>query len=201
MIYMLNSKKLIVLDPAGGGSRLGFMHGEHSEAAVTRALILKLKDKLLMDGKVDAKTSFELAGKELNCEWPDIVRWSELKELNKADIIDFFIRLHINGSSSEAKKGIRICYAGSLFPSIAMHDALVSRAQEENYSLDGGMGYNQQYIQTAPMLKLLSRELVIVPGFLSNPTDREILTGERGQKMLAEGMANGIYKILEIKTE
>ena len=195
---MLNGKKLVVLDPAHGGSDLGAVVGVHKESIIVRSIVRRLQDKLLAERKLEAKTSFELAGRVPNSEWPHSLRMRELNELSKSTPIDFFLRIGLNYSTSEVQGGLVIGYSGSLCTPVMMYDALVFHAQAGGYSLAGNKTrFEYHFRQISPVLSMLSREVLVEPGFLSNPTDCKMLASVEGQEMLAAGLALGIYRVLE----
>ncbi|VVB58300.1 N-acetylmuramoyl-L-alanine amidase [Candidatus Anstonella stagnisolia] len=207
---MQNGKKLVVLNPAHGGNNSGIVHGEHRECAIARSVILKLQDKLLAEGKVEATTSFELAGKPLCCAWEHEERRGELKSINStSNAIDFLLSIGVSyDGPKQESSGLVIHHGTGLMAPIVMRDTLIAHARESGYSLEGNRHYSQWFYSldsyTAThrinhcVLNTVSSELIVLPGFLSNPADREILTSKQGQDVLAEGIAQGLYRILSV---
>lgn len=192
------SRKLIVLDPGHGGRQPGAVSGVITEAKLTRSITLLLKHKLLSDNKLDALTSYEIANKRIDDTWEPEIRKKLLAAFDKAHShIDLLLTIHLNSVARESPSGLVIGHYTRPEKAQIMYDSILATVSPSGYSLAGNRA---ETIQERPELALLNipgiPSLLIEAGFLSNPQELQFLINMQNQHLIAQGIANGCYKLL-----
>lgn len=117
-------RKLVVLDPGA------------KKSAPTMPIVHLLKDRLLLDGLVDAKTSFEIGEKREADAWPLHQRKRLLTSYNREkQEIGYLLIIDLSESSHPLASGLTICHAGIKEDAEIMHDTVVAVAADWGYDI------------------------------------------------------------------
>lgn len=175
---------VIELDPGHGGEDPGACNGSYKECEISYDIAQELEKLLVAQGATVIYTY-----KEGVKPVPEIVdRRLTAYELNP----DLYISIHLNSTTSSGVKGSSVYYYKnyscelSKSISVALAGAVKSGA---GYTLenDGSHFYpfHVTRIENCP-------SVLIECGYLSNSSDRGMMTSSAGKKALAKGIYNGI---------
>lgn len=183
---------IIAIDPGHGGEKdWGTTKGEHREKNINLAIALFLRDileergyRIYMiredDSAVENKTRSGLA---------------------KENGASLYVSIHQNSLEEEndAGRGAEVWYC-DLFDT---RDAELAQCVLDE--LTAFVGMKSRGIKLSNKLIVLKENTLpaclVECGFMSSPTEREMLLTEDYQKKIAEGIANGIQKFMPLETE
>jgi N-acetylmuramoyl-L-alanine amidase len=106
---------------------------------------------------------------------------------------DLFVSVHYNASTSTSASGTATYYTTSDDPYLNAERQALARSVQD--SLIGSVGLPDRKVQTENfyVIKYTSVPAILVEtAFISNPTDRQLLTSEEGQQKFADAIAEGI---------
>jgi N-acetylmuramoyl-L-alanine amidase len=189
------SGQIIVLDPGHGGPDPGAVQGEAIEKDISLSVSLKLRDYLQQQGALvmmTRETDIDLADKDLKGysrrKVQDLKRRIEIINNSEAD---FFASIHLNAIPSSKWKGAQTFYSGHFKESKRgakfIQDEL--RRNLENTNREA---------KTSDSIYILKKSeipgVLVEIGFLSNPTEREMLRQEAYQEQVAASIYQGIMR-------
>jgi N-acetylmuramoyl-L-alanine amidase len=189
------SGQIIVLDPGHGGPDPGAVQGEAIEKDISLNVSLKLRDYLQQQGALvvmTRETDIDLADKELKGysrrKVQDLKRRLELINHSEAG---FFASIHLNAIPSSKWKGAQTFYSGHFKESKRGAKFI----QEE---LRRNLENTNREAKTSDSIYILKKSeipgVLVEIGFLSNPTERELLRQEEYQEQVAASIYQGIMR-------
>ncbi|SEN73468.1 N-acetylmuramoyl-L-alanine amidase [Mesobacillus persicus] len=189
------SGKIILLDPGHGGPDPGAVKEDGIEKDISLSVSLKLRDYLQQQGALvmmTRETDIDLADKELKGyskrKVQDLKR--RLDMINHSDA-DFFASIHLNAIPSAKWKGAQTFYSGHYKESKRGAKFI----QEE---LRRNLENTNREAKTSNDIYLLKNSkipgVLVEIGFLSNPTEREMLKQEQYQEQVAASIYQGIMR-------
>lgn len=189
------SGKIIVLDPGHGGPDPGAVQGEAIEKDISLSVSIKLRDYLQQQGALvlmTRETDMDLADEDLKGysrrKVQDLKRRVDLINHSEAD---FFASIHLNAIPSPKWKGAQTFYSGHYKESKRGAKFI----QEE---LRRNLENTNREAKTSESIYLLKKSeipgVLVEIGFLSNPTEREMLRQEDYQEQVAASIYQGIMR-------
>ncbi|MBY0095444.1 N-acetylmuramoyl-L-alanine amidase CwlD [Mesobacillus maritimus] len=189
------SGQIIVLDPGHGGPDPGAVQGEAIEKDISLNVSLKLRDYLQQQGALvlmTRETDIDLADKDLKGysrrKVQDLKRRLEL--INHSDA-SFFASIHLNAIPSSKWKGAQTFYSGHFKESKRGAKFI----QEE---LRRNLENTNREAKTSDSIYILKNSeipgVLVEIGFLSNPTERELLRQEEYQEQVAASIYQGVMR-------
>lgn len=189
------SGKIIVLDPGHGGPDPGAVKGEAIEKDISLSVSIKLRDYLQQQGALvlmTRETDIDLADEDLKGysrrKVQDLKRRVALINDSEAD---FFTSIHLNAIPSSKWKGAQTFYSGHFKESKRGAKFI----QEE---LRRNLENTNREAKTSDSIYLLKKSeipgVLVEIGFLSNPTERELLRQEAYQEQVAASIYQGIMR-------
>lgn len=189
------SGQIIVLDPGHGGPDPGAVQGEAIEKDISLSVSLKLRDYLQQQGALvvmTRETDIDLADKELKGysrrKVQDLKRRLELINHSEAD---FFASIHLNAIPSSKWKGAQTFYSGQFKESKRGAKFIQEelRRNLENTNREAKISNSIYILKNSEVPGVL-----VEIGFLSNPTEREMLRQEEYQEQVAASIYQGIMR-------
>lgn len=202
------SSKIIYIDPGHGGPDGGAEKGKAIEKDIALSVSLKLRDYLQQQGALVLMTreyDYDLADKDTKGlsrrKTEDLHRRAKLINESHAD---FFISIHLNAIPSARWHGAQTFYhekfVENKIAAEIIQDELIDNLENTNRM---AKPINHVYL-----LKTVKKPGVLVEiGFLSNPTERELLMDDNYQERVAASIYEGVMryfteeKELQIKME
>jgi N-acetylmuramoyl-L-alanine amidase len=189
------SGQIIVLDPGHGGPDPGAVQGEAIEKDISLSVSLKLRDYLQQQGALvvmTRETDVDLADKDLKGysrrKVQDLKRRLEMINNSEAG---FFASIHLNAIPSSKWKGAQTFYSGHFKESKRGAKFI----QEE---LRRNLENTNREAKTSNSIYILKNSeipgVLVEIGFLSNPTEREMLRQEEYQEQVAASIYQGIMR-------
>lgn len=181
--------KIVVIDAGHGGDDKGYSEGRISEKDITLEVLLLLQEKLKDSGiKVyytrtdDGQTSNE--------------KRVELANSVKADML---ISIHTDLSEDLAANGVTTIYNGEYFIQNFNSISLADKLEQAVASATGAKanGLMEASDEDVLVKKATIPAAQINIGYLSNETEKELLTEGEYQKLVAEGIYEAIIEIYE----
>ena len=183
---------IIAIDPGHGGEKdWGTTKGEHREKNINLAIALFLRDILEERGYRTYMIREDDSAVENKTR-------SGLAKENGASL---YVSIHQNSLEEEndAGRGAEVWYC-DLFDT---RDAELAQCVLDE--LTAFVGMKSRGIKLSNKLIVLKENTLpaclVECGFMSSPTEREMLLTEDYQKKIAEGIANGIQKFMPLETE
>ena len=183
---------IIAIDPGPGGEKdWGTTKGEHREKNINLAIALFLRDILEERGYRTYMIREDDSAVENKLR-------SGLAKENGASL---YVSIHQNSLEEEndAGRGAEVWYC-DLFDT---KDAELAQCVLDELTAFAGM--RNRGIKLSNKLIVLKENTLpaclVECGFMSSPTEREMLLTEDYQKKIAEGIANGIQKFMPLETE
>ena len=183
---------IIAIDPGHGGEKdWGTTKGEHREKNINLAIALFLRDILEERGYRTYMIREDDSAVENKLR-------SGLAKENGASL---YVSIHQNSLEEEndAGRGAEVWYC-DLFDT---RDAELAQCVLDE--LTAFVGMRNRGIKLSNKLIVLKENTLpaclVECGFMSSPTEREMLLTEEYQKKIAEGIANGIQKFMPLETE
>ena len=183
---------IIAIDPGHGGEKdWGTTKGEHREKNINLAIALFLRDILEERGYRTYMIREDDSAVENKTR-------SGLAKENGASL---YVSIHQNSLEEEndAGRGAEVWYC-DLFDT---RDAELAQCVLDELTAFAGM--KSRGIKLSNKLIVLKENTLpaclVECGFMSSPTEREMLLTEDYQKKIAEGIANGIQKFMPLETE
>jgi N-acetylmuramoyl-L-alanine amidase len=191
------SGKIIVIDPGHGGPDGGASGGDVVEKKVALKISLKLRDYLQEQGAIvimTRQTDKDLADKftkGYSIRKTEDLR-KRLKIINKSDA-DLFLSIHLNSLPISKYSGAQTFYAlGN-----DENQALAAFIQDE---LRRTLNNTERLAKPIHNIYLLRKAEIpgalVEAGFLSNSTERELLSKDKYQDKIAFGIYKGVLRSL-----
>jgi len=197
------SGKIIILDPGHGGPDGGAVGGEILEKDVALQVSLYLKDYLQEQGALVLMTREE----DVDLADPKTKGYSRRKVedlrkrvemVNESDG-DLFISIHLNAIPSPRWKGAQTFYQRS---DSKENERVAKFIQDE---LRTNLGNTDRYAKSINGIYILKKAEIpgalVEVGFLSNPSERALLSTDDYQKKLAASIYNGIMRHYTVEEE
>ena len=186
--------KVIYIDPGHGGADCGAYYKNIKESDVNLEISIKLMNSLKKDGATVYLTrygDYDLSTPDAwNRKRSDLSRRANI--INKSNC-DLYLSIHLNADDSGVFHGAEVYY-DTINPE---NEKIASIFQEEfNKHLSGGRDFKEN--STKYLQRRVNRPGVLLEvGFLSNSTERVLLTSEVYQNKLVNVIKGGIYKYFE----
>ncbi|TYR78558.1 N-acetylmuramoyl-L-alanine amidase CwlD [Priestia megaterium] len=188
--------KIIVIDPGHGGPDGGAVGGKDTlEKDITLKISLMLRDYLQEQGALVILTrekDQDLADKATKGysrrKVEDLKKRLTIINESKADL---YLTIHLNAIPSPAWRGAQTFYHGSL----EENEQIAKFIQQE---LKGNLENTTREAKIIQTLYLLKRAkppgALVEVGFLSNPSERELLKSEDYQRKISESIYEGVTR-------
>lgn len=187
--------KIIYLDPGHGGPDGGAEGADAIEKDIALEVAIKLRDYLQEQGALVLMTREE----DTDLADPDIQGLSKrktadlkkrLKLINESDA-DLFISIHLNSIPSPRWRGAQTFYS----PHLADNKRAAKFIQDEFITSLENTDRHAKIIQNIYLIKHSNKPGALVEiGFLSNPTERELLKQDDYQEKVAVAVYRGIMR-------
>ena len=186
--------KVIYIDPGHGGADCGAYYKNIKESDVNLQISTMLMDILKKEGATVYLTRYGDYDLSIPGAWnrkrSDLSRRANI--INKSNC-DLYLSIHLNAEDSGILHGAEVYY-DTINPD---NEKIASIFQEEfKKNLNSNRGFKEN--STKYLQRRVNRPGVLLEvGFLSNPSDRALLTSEVYQKRLVNVIKGGIYKYFE----
>lgn len=175
---------LVVLDPGHGGKDPGAMVGEVMEKDITLAVALMVREQLEEEGITVIMTREEDV-------YPTLTERADLANQEEADL---YISIHVNAlENNDSYAGIYTFY----HPDKPSDKAVAETIQAAITSASGGIDRGVESEDYAVLRNTEMSAVLIETGFMSCPEELAKLQDAEYQKLLAQGIAQGISACLE----
>lgn len=185
--------KVIYLDPGHGGKDPGAIYKDIYESDINLSISKKIYDLLISKGSIVYLTrdgNYDLSvTNAVNRKRSDLSRRANI--INKSNC-DLYISIHLNAESTGIWKGAQVFY-DDVNP---QNEKLAKIMQEE---LSKNLKTDRKYKETSEMYlhKRVERPGILIEvGFLSNASERYLLTKDDYQMKVANTVTNGIIRYL-----
>lgn len=186
------SGKVIIIDVGHGAEDVGTSYGKIYEKNINLAISKYLQEELSKEGAIVSLTrdeDYDLSTPGANYRKRNDFD-NRIKKINESKA-DMYVSIHINYLSNSNYKGPQVFYNKE-------NEKLAKVIQEEmNKDLKGNREVKKIPSNTYMYSKLNVSGVLIECGFLSNPSERELLINSSYQKKVAESIAKGI--VLSVK--
>ena len=179
--------KRIVIDPGHGGSHVGTAAGNVTEKSMTLKYALALRDKLESLGATVTLTrtgDSHLASDDHD----DLVARADMARNNGTDL---FISLHMDGSTSSTANGSSVHYFNEYSYEASVKVAAQMQAVYDSYNPGG----QKRGARWDPFLVTRIHDcpaMLVECGFLTTPSNLELLINDSFMNDLAAAIASGI---------
>ena len=181
------SGKVIIIDVGHGAEDVGTSYGKIYEKDINLAISKYLQEELSKEGAIVSLTrddDYDLSTPKANYRKRSDFD-NRIKKINESKA-DMYVSIHINYLSDSNYKGPQVFYNKE-------NEELAKVIQEEmNKDLKGNREVKKIPSSTYMYNKLNVPGVLIECGFLSNPSERELLINSSYQKKVAESIASGI---------
>ena len=181
------SGKVIIIDVGHGAEDVGTSYGKIYEKDINLAISKYLQEELSKEGAIVSLTrddDYDLSTPRANYRKRSDFD-NRIKKINESKA-DMYVSIHINYLSDSNYKGPQVFYNKE-------NEELAKVIQEEmNKDLKGNREVKKIPSNTYMYNKLNVPGVLIECGFLSNPSERELLINSSYQKKVAESIAKGI---------
>lgn len=180
--------KVIYIDPGHGGSDPGAVYRDIEEHEINLKISLKLEKLLSEQGAIVFLTrygNYDLSvNHTINRKRSDLSRRSNM--INQS-LCDLFISIHLNAEESGRWKGAEVYYDPKLEENEEIAKVFQQMFKKYLYSKRSYKKTDDLYLQDR-----INRPGVLVEvGFLSNASDRYLLTQDSYQNKVAQTLLNG----------
>jgi len=187
----------ILIDAGHGGIDGGTSHGDVLEKDINLAVAKKLGRLLAEEGYRVAYTRYADYALSDDNRWLRI-RSRHLKDLAQRSYIaeglqpELLISLHVNWSRKPYRSGPLVLHRSKHAPSF-MLASVIQHSLNRLYGTNAApYGSDAFYILNGAPCPAV----IIEMGFISNPSDRELLTASEGQEKLAEAVLSAIREYM-----
>ncbi len=186
--------KVIYIDPGHGGTDCGAYYKSIKESDINLEISLKLMDVLKKEGATVYLTrygDYDLSTPDAwNRKRSDLSRRANI--INKSNC-DLYLSIHLNADDSGTFHGAEVYY-DTINPE---NEKIASIFQEEfNKNLSSNRDFKEN--STKYLQRRINRPGVLLEvGFLSNSSERALLTNDVYQNKLVDVIKRGIYKYFE----
>lgn len=186
--------KVIYIDPGHGGVDCGAYYKNVKESDVNLEISVKLMNELKKEGAAVYLTrygDYDLSTPDAwNIKRSDLSRRANI--INKSNC-DLYLSIHLNADDSGVLHGAEVYY-DTINPE---NEKIASIFQEEfNKNLSSNRNFKEN--STKYLQRRVNRPGVLLEvGFLSNSSERALLTSEVYQNRLVNVIKGGIYKYFE----
>ena len=166
----------IVLDAGHGGNDYGAKHEQFTEKEITAQIIGKIK-------AANKNENVDIQITRVSDESISLIDRAALINRIKPDLV---LSLHVNYNENNKASGFEIFTSKT---DNANNEKSVVFAKRLSNKLSANIGITNRGIKEAPFVLLNKSEapaVVVELGFLSNPNDRVLLTGDSGQDQIAK---------------
>lgn len=186
--------KVIYLDPGHGGADSGAYYKNYKESDLNLAISKKVMESLKSVGATVYLTrygDYDLAvGNAWNRKRSDLSRRANI--INKSNC-DLYLSIHLNADDSGSLRGAEVYY-----DTINSENKKIASIFQEEFKNNLNTDREFKENSTKYLQRRINRPGVLLEvGFLSNPSDRALLTDEVYQNKLAIVIKNGVLKYFE----
>ncbi len=186
--------KVIYIDPGHGGADCGAYYKNVKESDVNLEISIKLMDVLKKEGATVYLTrygDYDLSTPDAwNRKRSDLSRRANI--INKSNC-DLYLSIHLNADDSGVLRG-----AEAYFDTINPENEKIASIFQEEFNRHLSSNRNFKENSTKYLQRRINRPGVLLEvGFLSNSSERSLLTSDVYQNKLVNVIKEGIYKYFE----
>jgi N-acetylmuramoyl-L-alanine amidase len=166
----------VILDAGHGGADYGAKHEQFTEKEITAQIV----------GKIRAANKNENVDIQITRISDETISLADRAELINRIKPDLVLSLHVNYNKNSNASGFEIYTSKT---DNANNEKSTALAKQLADRLSTDLGTNNRGIKEAPFMILNKSEspaIIVELGFLSNPNDRVLLTGDSGQDLIAK---------------
>lgn len=189
--------KVIYIDPGHGGADPGAMYKNIKEADLNLKISEKLEEKLTSLGAIVYMTrygDYDLSvTNTINRKRSDLSRRGNI--INRSDC-DLFLSIHLNAEETGIWRGAEVYY-----DDIHPENEKIAKIMQEQ--MKKYLGSNRSLKKTGVLYlqKRIERPGVLIEaGFLSNSSDRYLLTQDTYQNKVATSITEGVLEYIRQKS-
>lgn len=183
--------KVIYLDPGHGGADSGAYYKNYREADINLQISRKLMDKLKEEGAIVYLTRYDDYDLSVSNAWnrkrSDLSRRANIINKSKCDL---YLSIHLNAEDSGLFSGAEVYY-----DTINPENEKIAAIFQEEFRNHLNSNRNFKENSTKYLQRRINRPGVLLEvGFLSNSSDRALLTSPVYQNKLANVIKNGVIR-------
>lgn len=189
--------KVIYIDPGHGGSDPGAMYKNIHEADLNLKISKKLEEKLASLGAIVYMTRYDdydlSVNNTINRKRSDLSRRGNI--INRSDC-DLFLSIHLNAEETGIWRGAEVYY-----DDINKENELIAKIMQEQMKKYLGSKRSLKKTNDLYLQKRIERPGVLIEaGFLSNSSDRYLLTQDTYQNKIATAITEGVLEYIKKKS-
>ena len=189
--------KVIYIDPGHGGSDPGAMYKNIHEADLNLKISKKLEEKLASLGAIVYMTrcgDYDLSvNNTINRKRSDLSRRGNI--INRSDC-DLFLSIHLNAEETGIWRGAEVYY-----DDINKENETIAKIMQEQMKKYLGSKRSVKKTDDLYLQKRIERPGVLIEaGFLSNSSDRYLLTQDTYQNKIATAITEGVLEYIKQKS-
>lgn len=189
--------KVIYIDPGHGGSDPGAMYKNIHEADLNLKISKKLEEKLVSLGAIVYMTrygDYDLSvNNTINRKRSDLSRRGNI--INRSDC-DLFLSIHLNAEETGIWRGAEVYY-----DDINKENETIAKIMQEQMKKYLGSKRSVKKTDDLYLQKRIERPGVLIEaGFLSNSSDRYLLTQDTYQNKIATAITEGVLEYIKQKS-
>ena len=189
--------KVIYIDPGHGGTDPGAMYKNIREADLNLTISQKLEEKLLSLGAIVYMTrygDYDLSvTNTINRKRSDLSRRGNI--INRSDC-DLFLSIHLNAEETGIWRGAEVYY-----DDINSENEVIAKIMQEQMKTYLGSNRSLKKTDDLYLQKRIERPGVLIEaGFLSNSSDRYLLTQDTYQNKIVTAITEGVLEYIRQKT-
>ncbi len=189
--------KVIYIDPGHGGSDPGAMYKNIHEADLNLKISKKLEEKLISLGAIVYMTRYDdydlSVNNTINRKRSDLSRRGNI--INRSDC-DLFLSIHLNAEETGIWRGAEVYY-----DDINKENELIAKIMQEQMKKYLGSKRSVKKTDDLYLQKRIERPGVLIEaGFLSNSSDRYLLTQDTYQNKIATAITEGVLEYIKQKS-
>lgn len=186
--------KVIYIDPGHGGADCGAYYKNVKESDINLEISIKLMNVLKKEGATVYLTrygDYDLSTPDAwNRKRSDLSRRANI--INKSNC-DLYLSIHLNADDSGVLRG-----AEAYFDTINPENEKIASIFQEEFNRHLSSNRNFKENSTKYLQRRINRPGVLLEvGFLSNSSERSLLTSDVYQNKLVNVIKEGIYKYFE----
>ena len=189
--------KVIYIDPGHGGADPGAMYKNIREADLNLKISEKLEEKLVSLGAIVYMTrygDYDLSvTNTINRKRSDLSRRGNI--INRSDC-DLFLSIHLNAEETGIWRGAEVYY-----DDIHPENETIAKIMQDQMKKYLGSNRSLKKTDVLYLQKRIERPGVLIEaGFLSNSSDRYLLTQDTYQNKVATAITEGVLEYIKQKS-